>query len=87
MTTVITDSWIQERIDVILVQIEAYETAITELASSTTRSYTLSTGQTTQTVTKMDIARLQDELDKLLARLEYWESRLNRNGPTYARMA
>lgn len=80
MSTAITAQFMQARIDAILVAITAYETAIATLSTGTVKSYTLDTGQTTQTVTNRDLTRLQSELDSCISRLEYWDNRLN-GGP------
>ena len=85
MATVFTSTFIQSRITALQAQIVAYETAMTSLSSSAVKSYTLNTGQTTQTVTKRDLSRLQSELDWLLGRLQYWDTLLNNDGVVYAR--
>lgn len=65
----------QERIAKIQALIEAYEDAILVLSTGKTQSYTLNTGQTTQTVTRKDISRLNGDLDILLNRLATLEAR------------
>lgn len=85
LTTAITTAYIQGRIDHYLSAVTAYEAAILALSSGTVRSYTLSTGQSSQTVSKRDVSRLQSELDTALARLEYWDRRLNYRGATHVR--
>jgi CBS domain containing-hemolysin-like protein len=85
MATVFTTTFIQSRITALQAQIVAYETAMTSLSSSAVKSYTLNTGQTTQTVTKRDLSRLQTELDWLIGRLQYWDTLLNNDGVVYAR--
>jgi hypothetical protein len=83
--TVFTSEFYQARISAITAQITAIETAITGLSSGTLRSYTLNTGQTTQTVTKQEIGVLRIELDKLISRLRYWDDLLNGGGTILAR--
>ena len=85
MATVFTDAYIQTRITAINAQITAYETAMTALSSSSVKSYSLNTGQTSQTVTKRDLSRLQTELDWLIGRLQYWDDLLNGTGTVIAR--
>lgn len=68
--------FIQERIDVTKTMILAYETAMEALAGGA-KSYTLNTGQTTQSVTKRDFQTMRETLDWLYSRLDYWLLRLN----------
>lgn len=53
------------------------ETAIETISSGTVRSYTINTGQTTETVTKKNLAELTNRLDWAYMRLDYWNARLN----------
>lgn len=69
----------------IQLMIEAYETAIVALSSGTTKSYTINTGQTTESVTKKDIVRLQTGLDELIGRLQFWDMKLCNSGTILAR--
>ena len=85
MATALTAEFIQSRITAIQSQITAYETAMVTLSAGTVKSYTLNTGQTSQSVTKRDLSRLQAELDALIGRLEYWDDRLNNTGVVLAR--
>lgn len=68
--------FLKERIESTKNMIIAYEDAILNLQDSSTQSYTLNTSQTTQTVTKFDINRLQTTLDSLYNRLTTLEARL-----------
>jgi len=81
MTSEITDTWLQARIDATKSQIEAVETAVLALSSGSVRSYTINTGQTTESVTKADISRLGSLLESLYRRLDYLDMRLNGGGP------
>lgn len=49
-------------------QIRSYETAIDALVVQGVASYTFDTGQTTQTVTKLNLSGLQKNLDALYNR-------------------
>lgn len=69
-------TFIQEQIDVIKAQMAAYNAALTALATGAVESYTLDTGQTRQTVTKLDISKIKNILDSL------W----NRYSTLYARL-
>jgi len=73
-------AFLQERITATKAQIVAYEDATTALASGAVQSYTLDTGQTRQTVTKLDLVGLQKTLDALYNRLCVFEARLTGNG-------
>jgi len=50
-------------------QIIAYQTAAASLASGAIESYTLDTGQTRQTVTKINVASLQRTINSLYNQL------------------
>lgn len=68
--------FIQARIDATKTQIVAYETAADALVTGV-QSYTLDTGQSRQTVTKLDISALQRTIDSLYNRCATLEARLN----------
>lgn len=59
--------------------IVAYEDAATALASGV-QSYTLDTGQSRQTVTKLDLVALQRTINSLYNRCVTLEARLNGSG-------
>ena len=80
-------TFLQERITATKAQIVAYEDAITALASGGVQSYTIDTGQTRQTVTRLDLANLQTVLDGLMNRLAVYEARLNGSGALIGRPA
>ncbi len=65
----------QQRIDIITKQIAAYEAAIDALLLGAAQSYSLNTGQTTQSVTKFDIEKLQNILNSLYAQYDVWVQR------------
>jgi hypothetical protein len=69
-------SFIQDRIDATKSQIIAYEDASLALASGV-QSYTLDTGQSRQTVTKLDLADLDKTLASLYNRCATLSARLN----------
>ena len=79
-------AFIQARIDSTKAQIIAYEDAATALASGV-QSYSLDTGQTRQTVTKLDLSALQRSLDALYNRCATLEARLNGSGTVTTRPA
>ena len=56
--------------------IVAYEDAVAALVSNRVQSYTLNTGQSTQTVTRYDINTLNESIDRLYNRCSTIEARL-----------
>jgi hypothetical protein len=80
-------AFLQARIDATKAQIIAYEDAATALASGGVQSYTLDTGQSRQTVTRLDLDNLQKTIDSLYNRLATLEARLNGSGTITARPA
>lgn len=72
--------FLEERIAATKAQIVVYEEAILQLNSGAVQSYTLNTGQTTTTVTRFDVARLNQSLDSLYNRLATLEARLTGSG-------
>ena len=72
--------FIQARIDATKLQIVAYEDASLGLASGAIQSYTLDTGQSRQTVTKLELSVLQKAINGLYNRCATLEARLNRSG-------
>lgn len=69
--------FLQARIDATKTQIVAYEDAITALTSGGVQSYTLDTGQSRQTVTRLELSGLNDALDGLYNRLVTLQARQN----------
>lgn len=57
--------------------IVAYETAIEAIVVKQLQSYTLDTGQTVTTVTRINLSRTQEALDSLYNRCAMFEARLN----------
>lgn len=72
-------SFIQGRIDATKLQIVAYEDAALALAAGV-QSYTLDTGQSRQTVTKLDLSAIQKNIDSLYNRCTTLGARLNGGG-------
>lgn len=72
----------QERLEATKAQIILYEDAIMQLSTGAVQSYSLNTGQTTQSVTRFDLNRLQATLDSLLNRLATLEARVCGSGTT-----
>ena len=73
-------AYIQARIDKLKQRIEAVEDALLNLQATPVFQYTLDTGQTREVVTKLDVPRLEDTLDRMNARLQYWCNLLNGGG-------
>jgi LPS sulfotransferase NodH len=70
-------TFIQARIATIESQITAAEAVLTKLLANPNRSYTLNTGQTTESVTKYDIERIQAMIETMVGQLQFWEDCLN----------
>jgi hypothetical protein len=85
MASVFTSDFIQARITALKAAYVACETAMGGLEAGTLQSYTLDTGQTRQTITKKNLAVLQNHMDWLLGRLQYWDGLLNNTGTVLAR--
>lgn len=80
-------AFIQARIDATKAEIIAYEDAALALATGGVQSYTLDTGQTRQTVTRLDLSSIQRTIDSLYNRCATLEARLNGSGTVTARPA
>ena len=65
-----------ERITAVKNQIVAYEAAITALTTAGISQYTIDTGQSRQVVTRIDVVRLNTQLDGLYNRLATLEARV-----------
>lgn len=74
------NEFLQQRIDATKLAIVAYEDAILQLSTGAVLTYSLDTGQTKQSVTKVDLIRLQNQLDSLLNRLTVLTNRLRGTG-------
>lgn len=72
--------FLQQRIEATKLLIIAYEEAILQIQANPMQSYTLNTSQTTQTVTRFDLNRLQATLDALMNRLVTLQARLSGGG-------
>lgn len=73
-----------QRIESVKNIIIAYEDAVLTLQTGDVISYTLNTSQTTQTVTKRDVASLQAAIPGLYNQLETLEARLTGCGTVIA---
>lgn len=73
-----------QRIETVKNIIIAYEDAVLTLQTGDVISYTLNTSQTTQTVTKRDVASLQASLSGLYNQLATLEARLTGCGTVIA---
>lgn len=79
-------AFLQERIDATKAMIVVYENAATALAGGV-QSYTLDTGQTRQTVTKLDLDAIQKTIDSLYNRLATLCARKSGSGVVNVRPA
>ena len=74
----------QARIDAAKVAIVAYEAAELALAGGA-QTYTLDTGQSRQTVTKLNLTEIRKTVDSLMNRCATLEARLNGSGTSITR--
>ncbi len=81
------DTFLQERIAATKALIVVYEDALTALVTNGAQRYVLDTGQSRQDVTKIDVPKLNAQLDGLYNRLATQEARLNGSGVTIVRPA
>lgn len=63
------------------------EEAISGLSTDQKKSYTINTGQTTETVTKRDLSMLTSKLDWAYQRLDYFNNRRNGGVTIYVKPA
>lgn len=77
--------FIQARIDATKAQIIAYEDAALALANGGVQSYVLDTGQSRQSVTRLDLEWIQKTIDGLYNRCATLEARLNGSGTVNVR--
>ena len=81
------DTFLQERIAATKALIVVYEDALTALVTNGVQRYALDTGQSRQDVTKLDVPKLNAQLDGLYNRLATQQARLNGSGVTIVRPA
>ena len=74
------NTFVQDRITSIKARIIALEDASIALATGGIESYTIDTGQSRQTVTKMNIEQIQNVIDGLMNQLVVYEARITGNG-------
>jgi hypothetical protein len=79
------DTFLQARIDYFEALIVSIETAVEGLSTDQKKSYTIATGQTTETVTKRDLSALTSKLDWAYQRLDYFNIRRNGGGTIIVR--
>jgi hypothetical protein len=72
----LTNDWIKERIEATKTAIEESEAAQASLVSGKIQHYTFNTGQTSQTVTRLDYRALTDYVQTLYARLDNLNARV-----------
>lgn len=70
-------TFIQARITYFETLIPILESAVEAVATGTVQSYTINTGQTTETVNKKNLMSYTNRLDWAYQRLDYWYIRLN----------
>ena len=75
-------AFLQARIAATQAQITALEDAEAALAAGTIQSYTMDTGQTRQTVTKLNLTELRRAVDSLYNRLAILTARLSGGNAT-----
>jgi hypothetical protein len=75
-------TFLQERIDATKAQIVAYEDAVVALLNDTIQSFSINTGQTSESVTKRDVDKLEATISSLYNRLATLEARRNGSGIT-----
>jgi len=74
------------RIEQVQAQIIAFEDALTAFAANgAVQSYTIDTGQTTQTVTRSNLSQLRNTVTSLYNQLATLEARVNGCGTVQAR--
>lgn len=81
------NTFLQERIAVTKALIVVYEDALTALVTNGVQRYELDTGQSVTRVTKIDVPKLNEQLDRLYNRLATQEARLDGSGVTILRPA
>jgi len=81
------DTFWQDRLVATEALIAAYEDAVTALVAGQIQSYELDTGQGKQKVTKLDVAKLQDQIDSLYNRRATLYARVNGGGVVQGRPA
>lgn len=86
MTCCDDTAWLEARITKTKELIVAYEDAILQLSTGAVQSYSLNTGQTTQSVTKQQLSQIKNTLESLENRLATLEARLG-CGRAYGRPA
>ena len=70
-------AFLQARITATETAIAAYEAAVLAIVSGGVQKYSLDTGQDKTDVTKLDIPKMEETLDKLYNRLCVFQARLN----------
>ncbi len=77
--------FIQDRITAAKALLVAYEDAILAVTTGGVQSYTLNTGQTIQTVTKLDVDKMNAAIDSILNRIITLEARCTNGGVSIGR--
>lgn len=71
-----TESEIREHIEWLLTVIGNLRAVITALSTGTSKSYSINTGQTTQSVTKKDLGNLRSQLQLQIMDLQFYREML-----------
>jgi hypothetical protein len=79
------DTFFRDQITATKAEILALQEASLALSTGAIQSYTLSTGQTSQTVTKHNLSTIESAIERLLNRLAVLDARVNRNARIYVR--
>jgi hypothetical protein len=66
-----------EQITILKAQIAAYQAVLTQLSDNPNKAYSLDTGQTKETVTKKDYARINEMVRVMIGDLQFWYDCLN----------
>ena len=66
--------FIQSQIDFYSSAITAYQRVLLDLALNPAKSYTINTGQTTESVTRQDVDKIRALISGLITDLNYWQS-------------
>ncbi len=77
--------FIQDRIAAAKALLVAYEDAIFAVTTGGIQSYTLNTGQTVQTVTKLDVDKMNAAIDSIMNRIITLEARCTNSGVSIGR--
>lgn len=75
-------TFLQSQITATQNQIVVYQDLLLALAANPARSYTINTGQTTETVNRWDVDKIHALIDSLYSRLDYLSAQQSGNVST-----